>query len=360
MNWLRMHHDQVRHAIIGAVMIGLILFIWYGFGLYRQRRDTEAMIAGRNAQEDQLLRHATAGDKGTVVFQEDGSAVWNGKTYRRNNFVKAILCMGVDRSDEMTGTRELGYAGQADGVFLIAQDTARNGIRILMIPRDTMTEITECSPDGTELGKRINHLTLAYAYGDGREKSCENMVESTSGLLMGLQIDHYMAVDTSVIAMLNDAVGGVTVTVPTAGMEKSDPAFVKGKKVTLKGRQAEAFVRYRDITVDHSALYRMDQHQEYITQYFQAVKKASAKDSQIVLHLFDMIQNYMVTDMRKEEYLKVAMDALESGGLTSENFSTLPGAGVTTELYDEYHADEQGTVELVLNLFYREVTDDLQ
>ena len=43
--------------------------------------------------------------------------------------------MGVDRSDTMTETKELGLAGQSDGIFLIAQDTARHTLKILMIPR---------------------------------------------------------------------------------------------------------------------------------------------------------------------------------------------------------------------------------
>ena len=68
----------------------------------------------------------------------------------------------------------------------------------------------------------------------------------------------------------------------------------------------------------------MDQQQEYITQYFQAVKAASKTDSQIVVHLFDMIQDYMVTDMTKDQYVKIAMDGMEAGSLTSEDFTQFP------------------------------------
>lgn len=68
----------------------------------------------------------------------------------------------------------------------------------------------------------------------------------------------------------------------------------------------------------------MDQQQEYITQYFQAVKAASKTDSQIVAHLFDMIQDYMVTDMTKDQYIKIAMDGMEAGSLTSEDFTQFP------------------------------------
>ena len=113
-----------------------------------------------------------------------------------------------------------GFGGQADGVFLIAQDTARNTIKILMIPRDTMTDITLTDLSGNELGKDMQHLTLAYAYGDGREKSCQYMADAVSELLGGLKIEWYLAADTSVIPVLNDEVGGVTVTIETDGMEK--------------------------------------------------------------------------------------------------------------------------------------------
>ena len=57
---------------------------------------------------------------------------YSGKRYRRSSYVKAILCIGVDRSGEMTEKTTTGFGGQADGVFLIAQDTARNTIKILI------------------------------------------------------------------------------------------------------------------------------------------------------------------------------------------------------------------------------------
>ena len=165
-------------------------------------------------------------------------------------------------------------------------------------------------------------------------------MSSTEKLLSGFTIDYYMAVDISVMASLNDAVGGVTVTVPTDGMEQRDPAFIKGEQVTLHGDQAETFVRYRDINRDFSALYRMDQQQEYITQYMKALKAYSKKDSQIVTKIFDLIQDYMVTDMGKD--------------LSSENFYTIPGTGETTESFDVYHADRNMAIPILLNLFYRE------
>ena len=365
---------KIYSALIGIGLVSLTLGIWGGVTMYKNRQATELIIQARNEErqkaeaESQTAAEEEIGiapgqkeeltadprDLNLVPILAQDQLTYKGKNYRRNQYVKAILCMGVDRSDTMTETKELGLAGQSDGIFLIAQDTARHTLKILMIPRDTMTEIPITNKERTLHDTKITQLTMAYAYGDGREGSCENMVESVQKLLCGFTIDQYMAVDTTVVAQLNDAVGGVTVTVPTEGMEKKDPAFVKGNQVTLHGKQAEAFVRYRDTDYHFTALYRMDQQQEYITQYFQAVKAASKTDSQIVVHLFDMIQDYMVADMTKDQYVKIAMDGMEAGSLTSEDFYTVPGVEETTEKYDVYRADRQAAIQIILDLFYRE------
>lgn len=372
-NWWKEHRTVIRNALIGAAVIGVAVGGWGTYSMYRNRRMTELMIEARNQErvqqnaEKQPAQNtdeipiapgqkeeqtADPRDLNLMPVLAENPVIYQGATYRRNQYVKAILCMGVDRSDTMTESKEFGAAGQSDGIFLIAQDTVHHSLKILMIPRDTMTEIPIANDNGAP-DTKITQLTIAYAYGDGREGSCENTVWSVEKLLSGFSIDNYLAVDTTVVAKLNDAVGGVTVTIPTDGMEKRDPAFVKGAQVTLHGDQAEAFVRYRDITRDFSALYRMDQQQEYITQYFKAVKEASGTDSQIVTHLFDLIRDYMITDMSKDQYLKIAMDGLDAGNLTGQDFYTVPGTGETTETFDVYRADRQAVIPIILNLFYR-------
>ena len=150
-------------------------------------------------------------------------------------------------------------------------------------------------------------------------------------------------------------VGGVTVTIPTLGMEQADPEFVFGQTVRLDGEQAERFVRFRDTGKDNSALSRMEQQKLYISGFFQSVRERSKIESGIVERLFEMTQDYMVTDMAKEQYLKLAMDALEGEGLTSASFKMAPGRGTATESYDEYYVDQEALIPILLELFYREV-----
>lgn len=401
MDWLKKNREALRNALIGICMVGITVFVWYSVGLYRQRRATEEMIATNCANQTQMSQQqggdgnsasgspnssndgntgnlengaSSSTDASGVPGTDSGSAnseeaemgdylvdlsqdtvTWNGKTYRRNTYIHTILCLGIDRTDDMVGTREPGEAGQSDGIYLIAQDTVRNQIKILMIPRDTMTRIVITDKNNQELGTRVDHLNTAYGYGDGEKLSCDLAKRAVTNLLQGIPIDRYMAVDIVVLSKLNDAVGGVTVTIPTDGMEKRDPAFVKGAQVTLHGDQAEAFIRYRDIERDNSALFRMNQHKEYMEQFFKAVKQKSKEDSQIVTNMFDMIQDYMQTDMPKDEYMKIAIDVLGSGSLGDDNFRMIPGVGTATDTYDEFHANIQQMIPILLQMFYREV-----
>ena len=355
--WLRKNRTALRSCGIAAAVIGTGLAVWYGVGMYQQRKAEEAMIAARyetqqeNPEEalEELPKEESKGadsgmQDGEETLFEENTVFWNGKTYKRNTYVKAVLCMGVDRDGPMTETTLSGDGGQADGIFLLANDTARGSMKILLIPRDSMTEITKTDTswteaNGAELGEVVDHLSLSYAYGDGREKSCEYTKQAVSHLLMGLKIDSYMAADLEIIASLNDEVGGVTVTIPTMGMEQADP---------------ERFVRFRDTERDNSAISRMEQQKLYISGFFQAVKEKSRTESSITEHLFEMSQDYMVTDMAKDEYLKLAINALEGEGLTSTSFKMAPGTGTATETYDEYYVDQEALVPILLDLFYRE------
>lgn len=99
----------------------------------RQKAEAESQTAAEEeigiapGQKEELT--ADPRDLNLVPILAQDQLTYKGKNYRRNQYVKAILCMGVDRSDTMTETKELGLAGQSDGIFLIAQDTARPYIK---------------------------------------------------------------------------------------------------------------------------------------------------------------------------------------------------------------------------------------
>ena len=337
--------EKAKRALTGAGVVAIAAAAVLTARMYQEKKETMAQIAAKTDSAEKPTTNRWAAD--TVEF--------NGKKYRRNTYVKAILCIGVDRSGSMEETTTAGSGGQADGLFLIAQDTARNSVKLLLIPRDTMTDITLTDLSGNVLGTNVQHLTLAYSFGDGREKSCEYTKKAVSDLLGGLTIDRYMAIDMDAIRVLNDGVGGVTVTVEDEGLETRDPALYKGATVTLMGKQAEDFVRYRDVTQDNTAVYRMNRHKQYMEAFFSALKSQASANDGIVANLLDSVQNYMVTDMPKDEYLKSALDVLNTQDLGAGDFYTLPGSGKATDRFDEYYVDAAGAQAQVLELFYRQV-----
>lgn len=333
---------RMRTAV-ALVFILTALFLYRTGQLYLERK-----ALSREAQQWHRVQ------AGNTPAEPDGGVEYQGKSYRRNTYIKAILCMGIDRPGSLEETRTAGFGGQADGIFLVAQDTARDRIKVLVIPRDTMTEITLTDLSGNELGSSIQHLTLAYAYGDGREKSCRYMTEAVSRLLGGMSIDGYMAVSMSVLPLANDKVGGVTVTIEEPGLKQADPVFVQGQTVTLRGEQAEKYVRYRDMGRAQSALVRMERQKTYIKGFLDAARNKSRLDDSLIPDLMKEIEPYMVTDMTKDRYLDMALDFL--GGnqdFTDADMVTLPGTAVETVIYDEYHPNQEEIMEIVLDWFYR-------
>ena len=96
MSWLRNHKNLVCRLAVGAAALSLTCFIWTGVQLYRDRKILEAEIAARNhGKQYEVQEDSMCSFSGDVVE-------YKGKQYRRNSYVKAILCMGIDRSGNMT------------------------------------------------------------------------------------------------------------------------------------------------------------------------------------------------------------------------------------------------------------------
>ena len=114
----------------------------------------------------------------------------------------------------------------------------------------------------------------------------------------------------SVLPLANDKVGGVTVTIEEPELKTVNPAFVQGQTVTLRGGQAEEYVRYRDTGRAQSALVRMERQKTYIKGFLDAARNKSRLDDSLIPDLMKEIEPYMVTDMTKDRYLDMALDFL--------------------------------------------------
>ena len=94
--------------------------------------------------------------------------------------------MGIDQqSEEIQEIDNLsGESGQADSIFLVVLNPVNQQMNVIAISRDTMTEIATYDAKGNYIGDSVNHLGLAYAFGNGKDTRAKE-----AGKSAGLRIN---------------------------------------------------------------------------------------------------------------------------------------------------------------------------
>lgn len=371
MNYTPYYRKKRKRRIKGRSRLRLALKIFLGFLIAVLALTAGALGAYfylKESGKDGLKKNAATtvpdlNKSETLTNSEDSQDIYdpmvfkyNGVEYRYNNNIITILCMGIDKNTENVELQDIsGKSGQADSIFLLVMDPLKNTTKIISVSRDTMTEIKNYDVTGKEIGESINHLGLAYAYGDGGKKSCELMVDAVSNLFYDLPIHGYVSLLMSAIGPLNDAVGGVTVTVPEDLSEK-DAALVQGATVTLMGKQAEIFVRNRDTEQDGSNNLRMERQKMYAIGFVNAAKMALKKNPSLTVNLYNEFSKQMVTNIGLDNAVYLVSEA--SGmQLDTDDILTLKGETKQGAVYEEFYADDKALLELVLNTFYVPISE---
>ncbi|MCD8188646.1 MAG: LCP family protein [Clostridiales bacterium] len=293
------------------------------------------------------------GDSSEEQWQDDW--IWyDGQIYEYNDSILTFLFMGIDVGDEV-GEDQTGLSsGQADALFLLVLDQDARAIHVVAIDRNTMTEINRLDEDGTVLGTVTAQVAVAHGYGDGKELSAENTLSAVSNILYDIPIHGYCAINMAAISELNDAVGGVDVTV-LESLPSTSGLLVEGETVHLEGEDAYVYVKVRDANVEGSAQRRLQRQKQYLIAYIQQAKAAVSQDFTLVSTLFTSITPYMTTDVTLDEVVYLASTAL-SYSFADEDMITIPGETVSTEGYsDEFYPDEDALKDLIIDVFYTPV-----
>ena len=274
----------------------------------------------------------------------------DGVAYRQRKNVTAILFMGIDRGGDAPGS---GYrnGGQADFLELVVVDDANKTLTRLQIDRDTMTPVTVLGVLGNRSSVRTLQISLSHGFGDGGAQSCELTVEAVSNLLMGAPIDEYVAMNMDGISVLNDAVGGVTVTLED-DFSALDASMTPGTTLTLRGEQAELFVRGRMSIGVGTNEARMARQQVYLSELAGLLREQIHADKAFVGQLYDALQPYMVTSMSRGLMINKAWGARD---YTSTVVKLEGRHEVDTDGFMQFFADEQMLRKTVLELFYQKV-----
>lgn len=282
---------------------------------------------------------------------------YNGHTYKYNEDVFAVSFLGVDQEKWLTSDKA-DFVGAADADIVLAVDTKTGKSSAIAIPRDTMVDVEVWSDSGMFLRTEQTHLCLAYAYGDGAEKSCTNTMNAMSRILYNVPIQKYFALDLAGVPALNDAIGGVTV---NALYSLPDYGIKKGETVTLKGKAAAEYVRTRDMDKIDASLKRMERQVQYIKAYTTQLLPAVVRDFSTVSTLFNTASSYSQTNLTLNNATYVASLLLSKGVTGFETYSltgTLkeePIPDVWNAAHVQFYPNEDELMKIVLEVFYTQI-----
>lgn len=221
----------------------------------------------------------------------------------------------------------------------------RNGVEYF--PRQDITVMLVMGIDGLPAGNNFGQLALSHTFGNGLERSCENVKKTVSDFLYGLQIDYYVSMNMDAIATMNDAVGGVKVTV-TEDFSKVDPTIPMGE-VILRGQQAINYVRTRKNVGDQLNLSRIERQKELHSGLLHGVQ-GFRTECGFPGGCLEEISPYIVTDCSTNA-LSGIVSRYEDYDL--RQIVTPKGENILSKEYYEFHVDKEALDKLVLDLFYR-------
>lgn len=369
------HRKRVRTKILCALGILLALLavltviavilvnVWRSTGRagLRQHAQGNSVDAVQNMQsaaeeKDAATDPDISREPETTYELQEGQIRYNGKTYQYKENLTNILCLGIDSRDGIAKEKTPGKAGQADCVILAVLDDEAKTIQLVNISRDSMVPVHVYATDGSFVEDRKEQLALQYAYGNGRDWSCQLMEQAVSDLFYGLPIHGYCALSMNSIADLNDAVGGVTVTVPEELAAQQPKLFTAGETVTLTGELAYHFVHDRayksaDIASNNK---RIARQKAYAVAFVNQFKQGMKEDMTLPVKLYQTAEKQMVTSISLDQAVYLCTEYMNCS-FDTENIYTVDGEVTMGEKYAEFNVDDDALYQLILDVFYEEV-----
>lgn len=281
----------------------------------------------------------------SVTVSDDLS--YNGKEYKLKDDIETILLLGLDKFEN----EDSGYNNdkQADFLMLLVIDNSAETCKAIHINRDTMTDMDVLGVAGDKIGTVYQQIALSHTYGNGREVSCRNTANAVSGLLMGMEIDHYVSVTMEAVPVYNDLVGGVSLEI-LDDFSNVDPSMVKGTKVRLTGEQALRYVRSRYGMDDPTNINRMKRQKQYLEALYDRSVKLQQADESFIQRAALKITDYIVSDCSANRLESLLKNISE---YEFDKILTIDGESVRGESYMEFYLDEASVEKIVVDCFYK-------
>lgn len=295
----------------------------------------------------QFLESTVFRPTGAKVETESKTIIRDGVEYFPRQDITVILVAGIDEYGPVTSSGSYNNPGEADMVSVLIFNEAEKTMDVLTLNRDTMLEMPVLGIGGKQAGTVFGQLALAHTYGSGLEDSGKNLRDTVSDFLYGVYIDYYVTMNMDAIAILNDAVGGVQVTV-TDDFSAIDPNLPMGE-VVLKGQQAVTYVQTRQGLGDQLNITRMRRQREYMESFTNELKAKLEESTSFALDVYQQASDYIVTDCSSSALTTIAS---RYASYTLGDVVAIEGENVNGEEFMEYHVDEEKLDEVILKYLY--------
>lgn len=273
---------------------------------------------------------------------------YQGEIYREKPAMTAMLLIGTDRP---AGTASYGarQGGQADFLMLAVVDHNEKIIHRLQIDRDTMTAVETLGVLGNPVGTKEMQICLACSFGVTPQENCKSVQTAVENLLEGIEIDYYLAMGMDSIGRLNDALGGVTVTLQD-DMSDLDAQMVQGETLTLNAEQAELMVRGRMQVGDGTNKSRMRRQRVFLESAGHLIKERIKAEPEFADHFLDEMENDVTMNITRAQLLRELNTAhsYELGDIQTISGQYIVGG----DGFMEFHASPGAAVQWVLDVFY--------
>jgi anionic cell wall polymer biosynthesis LytR-Cps2A-Psr (LCP) family protein len=190
-------------------------------------------------------------------------------------------------------------------------------------------------------------ICTSHWYGNDAQERNDNLANSVTALLGGFPVGRYYVMSMEDIGTVNDAIGGVTVTIPT-DMTVADPAFTEGASVHLEGDQAEKFLRARMDLEDDTNAARMSRQEQYIKNAYSMIIDKVKENPEYINDLYQGLEGVFETDGNGKDLSKATnrMIQFENNGFIRFDGKTKLGDTFGDgEEHEETYVDEQSILE---------------
>ena len=203
-----------------------------------------------------------------------------------------VLVLGSDSSAERAAVRA---GGLTDGITVVSVREDGTGLALFSLPRDT-SDVP--MPDGSIWTAKINALAPTL----GAEVAADAI-----GLLLGVQIDNYVQINMDDLVHIVDAVGGVSIDVPSRLADSS--CVIEPGVNQMSGWLALCYARHRQTDDDYA---RAGRHQLLLLAIRDAMSTNEVDVASLVASLGSLQTNLDLDDLDRLVAMASGSQGLEA------------------------------------------------